>query len=139
MKQYLEDVTSFPGAKPGYDQHVRCYYDQPANNFEQFSSSKFEGEIVALAVAFNASLEGFQHDDFGNVDQNGYYCRVLFDDCPWIVCFVEDSNGFVTQVSNEVYEAAQAEEYSEEYDDDVADYNDDKDGNYKGFSPDNYR
>jgi hypothetical protein len=86
------------------DAHVRDYYDLKCTGW-----GKFEGERLAVQVAHERSLEGFIHDDFGSVDEGDYYCRVLFDDCPFIVCFREDAVGFVHELTSEAYEAAHAE------------------------------
>lgn len=89
-----------------HDEHVRLYYDQPANNFEKYYSSKFEGgQTVAVAVAYEESLNGC-YDDFVDVNEGGFYCRVLFDQCPYIVCFKQDEQGFITEISNGEYELA---------------------------------
>lgn len=103
-----------------HDNHVRDYYDQPDD-----TSSKFTGERRAVVEAYAMMLNGFIHDDFGSsTDGAGYYCRVTFEQCPFIVCFVEDTQGFVTELSCSEYEAAHAdyverseEEEEEEQDD----------------------
>ena len=88
-----------------HDAHVREYYDQKCTGW-----GKFEGERLAVYAAHEMSMNGFVHDDFGSVDEwYGYYCRVIFDDCPFIVCFREDNLGFVHEISSEDYEAAHAE------------------------------
>lgn len=92
-----------------HDAHVRDWYDQPASDFP----GKFEGERRAVALAHEMSLNGFVHDDFGDVQSIGYYARVLFDEAPFIVCFCEDSQGFVSELSCNEYEAKHAE-YVEE-------------------------
>ena len=81
------------------DAHVRVYYDQKCSGW-----GKFEGERLAVQVAYERSLEGFIHDDFGDSEGFGYFCRVLFDDCPFIVCFREDSQGFIHEVDPKDYE-----------------------------------
>jgi hypothetical protein len=88
--------------QPAYnhDAHVRLYYDQRLKD-----NSKFWCERRAVLAAYERSMEGFIHDDFGHVNEGGYYCRVLFDECPFIVCFREDEQGFVTEVTPRDYEA----------------------------------
>lgn len=86
-----------------HDAHVRAWYDQPS-----FSPGKFQGERRAVERAYESSLNGFIHDDYGSVDDIGYHARVLFDDVPFIVCFVEDSQGFVSELSNSEYESRHA-------------------------------
>ena len=84
------------------DQHVRDWYAQIVTGL-----GKFEGETRATKLAYECMLNGFQYDDFGDiVDGCGYYCRVLFDEAPFIVCFWEDSQGFVRELTNEAYEQA---------------------------------
>ena len=85
-----------------HDQQVRDYYDQPA----QEGPGKYEGERLALRLAHE---DGYCDDDFGDVQAIWFYGRVLFDDCPFIVCFVENSDGFVTEISNSEFEAAEAD------------------------------
>jgi hypothetical protein len=87
-----------------HDAHVRDYYDQPV-----LDSSKFAGQRRAVLAAYEMSLNGFVHDDFGDVDTWGYHARVLFNDCPFIVCFREDSQGFVDELESSEYEAVWAE------------------------------
>ena len=41
-----------------------------------------------------------------SVEDNGYYCRVLFNEAPFIVCFLEDNLGFITEITNNEYESA---------------------------------
>jgi hypothetical protein len=83
-----------------HDQHVRAYYDEIMPGF-----GKFAGERRAVEAAYVKMLCGFVHDDFGNsVDGAGYYARVLFEEAPFIVCFVECQSGFVFELSNEQYE-----------------------------------
>ena len=67
---------------------------------------KFQGQRVAVQLAYDAMLDGMQHDDFGESEGMGYHCRVLFDGSPHIVCFVEDSQGFVTEITCDQYEVA---------------------------------
>ena len=120
MRRKLTDVELPPDARDvQQDQHVRAYYDQPANDFEEYASSRFEGETVALAKAYQVSLDGFADDEFGDVDEGGFFARVLFDACPFIVCFCVDSQGFVSEIDNREYEAiwAQYIEESESSDD----------------------
>lgn len=84
--------------------HVRSYYDQPADQ-----GSKFMGARLAVYAAYKRNMEGSGHDDFGSVDELGYYARVCFAECPFIVCFREDSQGFVTEVDCNDYEAIWAQ------------------------------
>lgn len=107
--QQLQDVQIAPDAIVEHDQHVRAYYDQPANDFEAFASSKYEGESIALAVAHERSLHGMAYDEFGSVQEGGFYARVLFDHAPFIVCLKEDEQGFVSEITNEAFEVARAE------------------------------
>jgi hypothetical protein len=65
---------------------------------------KFEGERQAVSMAYQAMLEGAAVDYFGDTADIGFYCRVTFEGAPHIVCFVIDSLGFVSEVSNELYE-----------------------------------
>jgi len=87
-----------------HDAHVRAWYDVPELHY-----SKFIGQTRAVRLAHETSLSGFFHDQFGDANEGGYYCRVLFQEAPFIVCFVEDSQGFVTELSSDEYEAAWAE------------------------------
>lgn len=66
---------------------------------------KFQGERVAVRMAYERALEGFAHDDFGTSENVGYHARVLFDGSPHIVCFHETSDGFVIEIDNSTYEA----------------------------------
>ena len=92
-----------------HDNHVRAYYDEILPGF-----GKFAGERRAVEAAYVQMLCGFVHDDFGDgVDGNGYYARVLFNEAPFIVCFVECPSGAVFELSNEQYELA-FQEYTEE-------------------------
>ncbi len=88
-----------------HDAHVRDYYDLRDIGIH----GKFEGERLAVEKAYLRSLDGFIHDDFGSVDEGGYYCRVLFEECPFIVCFVEDSQGFIKEVDCHEYESIWAQ------------------------------
>lgn len=88
-----------------HDSHVRAYYDQRLTGIVGGHNSKFFSERRAVLAAWEKSLDGFAYDDFGDVNEGGYYARVLFDECPFIVCFREDEQGFVTEVSPNDYEA----------------------------------
>lgn len=78
-----------------HDAHVRDYYD-----LREMGYGKFEGERRAVKAAYDMMLNGFVH---------GYYCRVTFEDCPFLVCFMEDEQGFVHELTNDEYEAAHNE------------------------------
>lgn len=96
----ISSVETIPA--PAHDEHVRAYYDQPIEGH-----GRFEGERRALAQAYELSLGGFAHDDFGGVNEYGaFYARVVFNDCPYIVCFVEDANGFVSEITCDEFEGA---------------------------------
>ena len=97
----LELMSTYHGIY-NHDQHQRDYYDQAVGTL-----GKFEGERYGLAVAYNLSCEGFEDDSFGSVQDIGYFSRVTFDEAPFIVCFVEDSQGFVTEISNREFEDAE--------------------------------
>ena len=84
-----------------HDSHVRAWYDEPCEGL-----GKFEGERRAVETAYEMSLNGFVHDDFGSVQDVGYHARVLFADAPFIVCFRENGDGFVSEMSSEAYELA---------------------------------
>jgi hypothetical protein len=84
-----------------HDSHVRAWYDQPLKGL-----GKFEGERRAVEEAYKSSMNGFVHDDFGSVEDVGYHARVLFDGAPFIVCFRESGDGFVSEMTNEAYELA---------------------------------
>ena len=84
-----------------HDSHVRAWYDQPCKE-----AGKFEGERRAVEAAYDMSLAGFAHDDFGSEGDAGYHARVLFAEAPFIVCFRESCDGFVSEMSNEAYEMA---------------------------------
>lgn len=102
-------MTSQPTYK--HDAHVRLYYDQPARK-----GSKFSGQRLAVYAAYQMSLNGFAHDEFGSVQAQGHYTRVCFDECPFIVCFHEDCQSFVTEVDCQHYEQIWAQ-YIEETED----------------------
>lgn len=99
--------------QPNYnhDAHVRQYYDMNIRHFPEhpLNSSKFGGERLAVALAYERNNNGFGHDDFGSVDEGGYYARVCFAECPFIVCYKEDNQGFVTEVDCDDYEAIWAQ------------------------------
>lgn len=72
-------------------------------------NGKFEGERVAVFMAYQRSLDGFAQDSFGDSSEGGFYARVMFDASPHIVCFVETESGFVREVTNAQFEAANAD------------------------------
>lgn len=73
---------------------------------------KFEGERKALQIAYENSLDG-GCDDFGDVDGFGYYCASFYKDenigADINVWFVVNSQGFVTEISESEYNAAEVE------------------------------
>lgn len=97
-------IAHIPAPQFNADAHARAWYDEPATEHP----GKFQGERRAVAVAHETSLNGCS-ESFGESEGFGFYGRVLFDDAPFLVCFREDSNGFVTEITNEQYEAADAE------------------------------
>jgi hypothetical protein len=74
---------------------------------------KFQGERVAVRMAYDLDAEGFSQDAFGEADAGGYFARVLFDESPHIVCFVVNSDGFVTEITNSEFEAYWAQHVEE--------------------------
>lgn len=89
----------------------------PAHLARIIEHGKFEGERVAVFMAHAASLDG-TGESFGDVNEGGFFCRVLFDASPHLVCFVETESGFVREITNSEYEAAHADhvEQSEQED-----------------------
>ena len=82
-----------------HDAAQRDYYNEV-----NWYPGKFEGTRRAVESAYEVSLNGCQHDDFGSVEEYGYYCRVLFDEAPHIVCFRECGQGFIYELTNNEYE-----------------------------------
>src|SRR5690554_5076171 len=76
---------------------------------------KFEGERLALKMAYEASLEGNLDEEFGSVQENGYYCRVYLKGLEEPICFMENEYGFIFEISNEEFEKS-FEKWSEETD-----------------------
>ena len=91
------------------------------------SPGRFEGERIALALAYRNSLNSCC-EDFGSVDELGYFCSSYVDlpNGTYIdVFFQVDNSGFITEISSQEYEAAEDEEAAEyeyeEYEDALED------------------
>jgi hypothetical protein len=74
----------------------------------QTSPGKFQGERMAVAAAYDVLGNGFADEDFGDSGTFGYYAKVTLDceDGETIVYFVENSQGFVFEITRQQYEAA---------------------------------
>jgi hypothetical protein len=96
-------MTTAARRKAQYNQHVQDYY-----NLTEPGCGKFEGERLAVRIAYNASLEGMG-DDFGDMNAQGYYCKVDFEEYPFTIYFWVNSQGFVTEITKAGYLAAQHE------------------------------
>jgi hypothetical protein len=98
-----------------HNSHVIAYYSQPYPYF-----GKFEGERLALVKAYENSLDGCC-ESFGDCETVGFYCAAYAGELE--IYFVEDSQGFVTELNASQYAKAETAyeamlEESEEGDDD---------------------
>jgi hypothetical protein len=69
---------------------------------------KFEGERKAVVYAYEASLDGWA-DTFGDSETFGFYAYVDLGEPIGVVCFVQNSQGFVSEISESEFNAAQVE------------------------------